>query len=328
MKKTDARLLMNKYGKEGTPFFFIIDFLQSETEVLTFEELSDKDVSFETPHIKSNHIKCNTVNEILLKAYPLSFEEYSVKFDEVVRQIRAGNSFLVNLTCKTPLEINCSLAELYSQSTAKYKLYYKNKFVVFSPETFIKTSNGKIFSYPMKGTIDAEIPDALNLILSNSKEMAEHSTIVDLIRNDLSMVATDIKVERFRYSDKIRTNFGEILQISSEISGILPNDYREKTGDIVFSLLPAGSVTGAPKKKTVEIILSAEDYDRGYYTGIFGVFDGNELDTSVMIRFIELSDGKYCFKSGGGITAYSSVNDEYDELIKKIYVPVGRKHKG
>jgi len=317
---------MNKYGKEGTPFFFIIDFLQSETEVLTLEELSGQSIFFEIPHTKISYIQSAIFNEILLKAYPLSFEEYLFKFRKVVSQIKSGNSFLVNLTCKTPVDLNCSLIDLYVKCNAKYKLYYKDKFVVFSPETFVKTSNGKIFSYPMKGTIDASVPDALNVILNDTKEMAEHSTIVDLIRNDLSMVSTDVKVDKFRYSDKIRTNFGELLQISSEISGTLPQDYNTIPGDILFNLLPAGSVTGAPKKKTVEIIIDSEGYDRGFYTGVFGYYDGKELDSSVMIRFIESEEGGLFFKSGGGITAYSNAEDEYNELIKKIYVPVDRKY--
>jgi para-aminobenzoate synthetase component 1 len=88
------------------------------------------------------------------------------------------------------------------------------------------------------------------------------------------------------------------------------------------SLLPAGSVTGAPKKKTVEIIKSVENYDRGYYTGVFGYFDGTKVDSGVMIRYVENKDGACIFKSGGGLTIYSDAKKEYDELLEKIYVPV------
>ena len=75
------------------------------------------------------------------------------------------------------------------------------------------------------------------------------------------------------------------------------------------------------KDKTVEIILKAEQYDRSYYTGIFGIFDGRNLDSSVMIRFLENNNGDLVFKSGGGITAMSNLNEEFQELKDKVYVP-------
>jgi para-aminobenzoate synthetase component 1 len=86
--------------------------------------------------------------------------------------------------------------------------------------------------------------------------------------------------------------------------------------------LPAGSVTGAPKAKTVEIIKAAEQEPRGFYTGILGIFDGKQLDSGVMIRFIEKVDGRFFYRSGGGITTQSDCKAEYEEAINKIYVPV------
>ena len=87
-------------------------------------------------------------------------------------------------------------------------------------------------------------------------------------------------------------------------------------------LLPAGSILGAPKPKTLEIIQEAESCDRGYYTGVCGWFDGKNLDSCVMIRFIEKESGKLYFKSGGGITHLSNFADEYQEMKNKIYVPI------
>jgi para-aminobenzoate synthetase component 1 len=175
----------------------------------------------------------------------------------------------------------------------------------------------------MKGTIDAALPQAENQILSDEKEKAEHATIVDLIRNDLSIVATHVSVEQYRYIDRIRTTDKELLQVSSKITGHLEGNYHERIGDILFQLLPAGSISGAPKKKTIEIIKEAEQYDRGYYTGVFGYFDGSRLESGVMIRFIEKIDGNYFYKSGGGITAYSNLESEYQEMVDKVYVPLG-----
>ena len=127
----------------------------------------------------------------------------------------------------------------------------------------------------MKGTIDASIPQAEEKIIGDKKEFSEHVTIVDLIRNDLSQVASSVSVTRFRYIDEIRTDAKTLLQVSSEIVGDLDGPYLSNLGDILVKLLPAGSVCGAPKPKTLEIIKSVEDGKRGYYTGVFGVFDGN-----------------------------------------------------
>ena len=89
-----------------------------------------------------------------------------------------------------------------------------------------------------------------------------------------------------------------------------------------FSLLPAGSVSGAPKPKTIAIIREAEKESRGYYTGVFGYFDGHELNSGVMIRFIEKQGNTYYYRSGGGITTQSDALTEYQETISKVYVPV------
>jgi len=220
------------------------------------------------------------------------------------------------------LATNYSLPELYQRSSAKYKLWLKDAFLVLSPETFVTIRKGKIASYPMKGTIDATLEHAEEQILNDEKELAEHATIVDLIRNDLSMVADNVRVTRFRYVERIRTMQTDLLQVSSEIKGDLPADYQKRIGDILFSLLPAGSICGAPKEKTIDIIRQAEGYDRGFYTGVCGYFDGQEMDSAVMIRYIEQQGDRLVFKSGGGVTSQSRGESEYNELIQKIYVPV------
>ena len=104
--------------------------------------------------------------------------------------------------------------------------------------------------------------------------------------------------------------------------GKLPDNWRENLGVILYKLLPAGSISGAPKPETLQIIEQAENYDRNYYTGIFGIFDGEKLDSGVMIRFIEKTTNGLIFKSGGGITAQSDCKNEYQEMIDKIYLPI------
>ena len=174
----------------------------------------------------------------------------------------------------------------------------------------------------MKGTIDANLPNAKKRLLENEKELAEHYTIVDLIRNDLSIVAKNVKVKKFQYIEHIKTHRKDLLQMSSEISGELDENWQHRMGEILMTMLPAGSISGAPKKKTLEIIKEAELYDRGYYTGIFGIFDGQNIDSGVMIRYIEKTNEGFIYKSGGGITAKSNWEEEYQELIDKIYIPI------
>ena len=175
----------------------------------------------------------------------------------------------------------------------------------------------------MKGTMDATLPDARERLLADPKEAAEHATITDLIRNDLSRFATEVTVTRYRYLDELHTHRGPLLQMSSEIRGRLPEDYPSQLGDLFFSLLPAGSITGAPKPRTVQIIREAETYDRGFYTGVTGYFDGCNLDSAVLIRFLEQQpDGTKVFKSGGGITFRSDARNEYEEMKQKVYVPL------
>lgn len=317
---------------------------------------------------------------------PPLYDDYERSFNIVKSNIWAGNSYLTNLTCKVPVSCNLSLESIFHRAKGKYKLLLRKKrtqaedkthlkeeevhlkeeeeaqnkahlkeenieenlnpFVCFSPETFIRIKGGRIYSYPMKGTLDASLPDAEKQLMEDEKEAAEHATIVDLIRNDLSRVAEDVRVDKYRYIDVLHTNKGDILQTSSEISGRLPEDYPHHLGEILAAQLPAGSITGAPKDKTMQIIQEAEGYDRSFYTGIMGIYDQGELNSAVMIRFIEeetspidfeadgeknfkASEGKgdeasrkLYFKAGGGITSKSDSRREYEEVIQKIYLPI------
>ncbi len=314
---------INHYSKTGIPFLFIIDYNAETGFFIPENELNDDFVSFKFQTKNQNRaLKNEKSEEIIWKISPVSLKKYEKKFQFVVDQIHKGNSFLTNLTQPTGIETNLSLKELFRLGSARYKLWLKDRFTVLSPETFVKIENGIISSFPMKGTIDASLPDAENVILNDAKEKAEHATIVDLIRNDLSTVAEQVEVKRYRYVERLTTNRKDLLQVSSEITGHLPDDYIGQLGDILFSLLPAGSISGAPKPKTLEIIEQAEGYERGFYTGICGWFDGKNLDSAVMIRFVEQQGDKLVFKSGGGITSKSDVMKEYEELIQKVYVPV------
>ncbi len=313
---------MNRLGKTGIPFLFIIDFKMNSPQIIPLEKVNPGSILYKVNELK-NYSDTSVVSKRLeFEKQPIGFNKYKAAFDIVEQNITEGNTYLLNLTFPTKIETNYTLSEIFHVSKAKYKLYFQNQFVVFSPETFITIKDGNIFSHPMKGTIDADIENAEQIILNDEKEKAEHITIVDLIRNDLSIVARDVKVDKFRYVEEIKTHDKKLLQVSSQISGRLPEKFNESLGEIIFNLLPAGSISGAPKKKTLEIIEKAENYGRGYYTGIFGVYDGRDLESAVMIRFIENIDNNLYFKSGGGVTFMSNPEQEYQELIDKVYVPI------
>lgn len=307
---------LNSYGKQREPFFFCISYDLSQWEVIKLSSLSN-DIKYQLDNI---HIKSN--NLIKLEKDFISKNEYKTKFDKIQYQIKNGNTYLTNLTAQTKIKTSKSLEELYDISQARFKVYFKDEFICFSPERFIQCKDNKIFTYPMKGTIDANIDNAKEKILNDKKELAEHTMVVDLLRNDLSIVSSNVNVDKFRYCETIDAGNKQLIQVSSQISGNLQDDWQDNIGDILTSILPAGSITGTPKKQTVKIIDEIEGYNREFFTGIFGVFDGENLDSSVMIRFIQKDKNGYLtYKSGGGITCDSEISKEYQEMIDKVYIP-------
>ena len=382
---------INQLASQDEPFLFVINYQGDKAFIRLLSDINPEECLFDFEgrgnfsHAWKETLKGGTwkeetsekeISETTWQIEPPLYEDYERSFNIVKSNIMAGNSYLTNLTCQVPVSCNLSLEEIFHRAKGKYKLLLRRKrtqaedkdhlkeepqnkahlkeenieenltpFVCFSPETFVRIKGGRIYSYPMKGTLDASLPNAEKQLMEDRKEAAEHATIVDLIRNDLSRVAEDVRVDKYRYSD--------ILQTSSEISGRLPEDYPHHLGEILDAQLPAGSITGAPKDKTMQIIHEAEGYDRGFYTGIMGIYDQGELNSAVMIRFIEeetspvdfetdgeknfkasegkgdeASEGKrdeasrkLYFKAGGGITSKSDCRKEYEEVIQKIYLP-------
>ncbi len=377
---------INQLASQDEPFLFVINYQGDKAFIRLLSDIIPEECLFDFEGRGNfSHARKETLKEEILKKETLKeeisettwqiepplYEDYERSFNIVKSNIMAGNSYLTNLTCQVPVSCNLSLEEIFHRAKGKYKLLLRRKrtqaedkdhlkeenieenltpFVCFSPETFVRIKGGRIYSYPMKGTLDASLPNAEKQLMEDRKEAAEHATIVDLIRNDLSRVAENVRVDKYRYIDVLHTNKGNILQTSSEISGRLPEDYPHHLGEILDAQLPAGSITGAPKDKTMQIIQEAEGYDRGFYTGIMGIYDQGELNSAVMIRFIEeetspvdfetdgeknfkakegkASEGKepkasreLYFKAGGGITSKSDCQREYEEVIQKIYLP-------
>ena len=352
---------INQLASQDEPFLFVINYQGDKAFIRLLSDINPEECLFDfegrgnLSHVWKETLKEEIseketwkketsekkISETTWQIEPPLYEDYKRSFNIVKSNIMAGNSYLTNLTCRVPVSCNLSLEEIFHRAKGKYKLLLRRKrnltpFVCFSPETFVRIKGGRIYSYPMKGTLDASLPNAEKQLMEDRKEAAEHATIVDLIRNDLSRVAENVRVDKYRYVDVLHTNKGDILQTSSEISGRLPEDYPHHLGEILDAQLPAGSITGAPKDKTMQIIHEAEGYDRGFYTGIMGIYDQGELNSAVMIRFVEeeaspskTEKGKNSevsrelyFKAGGGITSKSDCRKEYEEVIQKIYLPI------
>lgn len=311
---------MDVYSANRIPYFFMFDFSLQCPVVYPLDSLPD-DILIQVPNF--SNVTTRTAQGITLHPEVISLEDYKAAFDHVTNQLSYGNSYLTNLTFRSRLkDFDYSLDEVFHSAKADYKLKFQDDFVVFSPESFVSITGNTISTYPMKGTRLAKSIMDGKALLDDTKEMEEHATIVDLMRNDLSQVASNVTVPDYRYMQIIKSKGSELFQTSSKISGTLKKDYRQYHGSIMKELLPAGSISGAPKQQTLAIINAAEHDDRGYYTGVFGVFDGESLASSVMIRFIEKDGADYYFRSGGGITHQSTLQAEYDELIQKIYVPI------
>ena len=361
---------MNQFGKQREPFFFIIDFDMHLPIVLPLHsKIDEQSLLFNFRGVGNGavssrqNLPTSEGNGTLNPSF-ISSNNYSQAFAHIRREQQLGNSFLANLTFPTEIHPQItSLRELFHRSSAKYRLWLKpgqllragqqeslpenlpenlpeslpSELLVFSPESFIQIHNDRIYTFPMKGTAFLARGDNLDRarleLLEDEKELAEHLTVVDLLRNDLGRVGSDVRVDQFRRIDIIQLTTGRLLQVSSNISARLPSQWEEHIGSIFAALLPAGSVSGAPKQETCRIIHEAEtmggipfSQNRGYYCGVAGIYNGWTLDSCVLIRFMEAqrtadASSRYFFRSGGGITIYSREEDEYAELRAKVGLP-------
>lgn len=314
------RARLNELGGLRRACFFVISFDAQKAHVWAHDEIPEH-VYFSLPNGSRMPAYREKKSDIRFVAQFPSWDEYRKAFEQVQYELQLGNSYLLNLCFPTKLATNLDLRDFMLHAKAPYKLMLEGEFCSFSPESFVCTRRNQLYTYPMKGTISAELPDAEALLLHSEKELREHATIVDLLRNDLSRICSDVSVARYRYLEALETARGIILQSSSEICGELAPSWRAQLGDMLAALLPAGSISGAPKRRTLEIIEAVEPYARDFYTGIFGYFDGESLESAVSIRFVEVCADGLVYKSGGGITSQSDARDEYEELKQKVYVP-------
>ena len=215
--RTETIARMNALAGANVPFLFIVDYAQEQSHIEPLDRTRPRHLPFPIPEGRATRGGCNSPcqkhSRPMRRPYsvdiiPPSPTAYRHSFDLVKQNLLAGNSYLTNLTCRVPVTTNLTMEEIFLHSEALYKLWLKDRFVCFSPEIFVRIEKGKIKSFPMKGTIDATLPDAEQLLMQDTKEAAEHSHLVDLIRNDLSMVSEHVEVTSYRYIDRLQTNKG------------------------------------------------------------------------------------------------------------------------
>lgn len=256
----------------------------------------------------------------------ISPAEYAQKIDAITRYIEAGDTYQVNftdsVTVANPHEPAAAFGVLSASQPVAYSalLHVADQHILsLSPELFFRIRNGRITTRPMKGTIprglDLEEDDQQAMRLqADEKNRSEHIMIVDLLRNDLGRICRmgSVQVEELFSVERYRT----LLQMTSTISGELIPDLSFSA--ILRAIFPSGSITGAPKLRTMQIIRELERQPRGVYTGAIGhIPPSGDATFNVAIRTLVLRDGMATMGVGGGIVADSDPASEYRECQLK-----------
>lgn len=255
-----------------------------------------------------------------------SQEQYAAMVEEAKRRIYEGDIFQVVLSNPLTAEAHGSLFDTYrllrSENPSPYMFYFRSEDIELagaSPETLGKLTDGVLETYPLAGTrprgATPEEDEALERdLLSDEKELAEHTMLVDLGRNDLGRVAELGSVRVERLMDVLR--FSHVMHIGSTVKArIAPG---KDALDVIDSILPAGTLSGAPKIEACQIIAELEGVKRGIYGGAIGYLDfSGNLDTCIGIRLAYKKGGTVCVQSGAGIVADSVPEREHRECMNK-----------
>ena len=255
-----------------------------------------------------------------------SEERYCSMVDEAKRRIREGDIFQVVLSNRLEADFDGSLLDVYrilrTTNPSPYMFYFSGTDIEVagaSPETLVKLKDGVLHTFPLAGTRprgrdDAEDRRLEEELLSDEKERAEHNMLVDLGRNDLGRVSRIGSVEVEKYMEIER--FSHVMHIGSTVVGEIAEG--KDAMDAIESVLPAGTLSGAPKLMACRIIDELEDCKRGIYGGAIGYIDlSGNMDVCIGIRIAYRKNGKVFVRSGAGIVADSVPENEYRECINK-----------
>ncbi|WP_296804100.1 anthranilate synthase component I [uncultured Methanobrevibacter sp.] len=255
-----------------------------------------------------------------------SREKYCNMVDKAKNYIREGDIFQVVLSNRIEAEISGSLFDTYrvlrTTNPSPYMFYFSSNDIEIagaSPETLVKLNDGKLYTFPLAGTRPRgkTVEEDLKLereLLADEKELAEHNMLVDLGRNDIGRIAEIGSVNVDKYLSIER--FSHVMHIGSTVTGRLRPDLDSLVA--IDSILPAGTLSGAPKIRACEIINELEDNKRGIYGGAIGYVDlSGNIDTCISIRIAFARNNKVFIRSGAGIVADSVPDTEFDECLNK-----------
>jgi anthranilate synthase component 1 len=250
-----------------------------------------------------------------------SRDEHEERVRRATEHIRAGDAFQIVLAQRAERPTAASALSLYrslrrvNPSPYLFLLELDGLSLIgSSPETHVKLDGSRASLNPIAGTISAGEGDAERL-LASEKDRAEHVMLVDLGRNDLSRVcrAGTVRVERFLQAER----YSHVTHLVSEVAGELLPGYT--AFDLLRATFPAGTVSGAPKIRAMQIITELERYGRGVYAGVVGyALPDGDMDTCITIRTIMLKDGVAYLQAGGGIVAGSDPGEEHQECLNKL----------
>lgn len=265
----------------------------------------------------------------VLKTPPVplfSREEYAAMVEKAKGYIREGDIFQVVLSNRLTADMEGSLFDVYrvlrASNPSPYMFYFSSddlEAAGASPETLVKVEDGRVTPFPLAGTRPRGETDEADraleaALLADEKELAEHNMLVDLGRNDIGKIAAlgSVRVDKYLSVER----FSHVMHLGSTVSGRL-EEGRDAV-DAVGAVLPAGTLSGAPKIRACEIIRELENNKRGLYGGAIGYLDftGN-LDTCIAIRLAFRKNGRVFVRSGAGIVADSVPDKEYQECLNK-----------
>lgn len=253
-------------------------------------------------------------------------DAYCAMVEKAKRHIMAGDIFQIVLSNRLSAPFEGSLLNTYrvlrTLNPSPYMFYFSGTDVEVagaSPETLVKLEDGVLYTFPLAGTRprgkteeeDAALEASL---LSDEKELAEHNMLVDLGRNDLGKVSRfgSVEVEKLHSIER----YSHVMHIGSTVRGVLREDCDAL--DAIRAVLPAGTLSGAPKLRACQLIAEMENNKRGIYGGAIGYIDfSGNMDTCIAIRLAYKKNGKVFIRSGAGIVADSVPEKEYQECINK-----------
>ena len=253
-------------------------------------------------------------------------EKYADMVEKAKHYIKEGDIFQVVLSNPMRAKATGGLFDTYrvlrASNPSPYMFYFSSDDIELagaSPETLAKLENGTLSTFPLAGTRprgktreeDKALEEGL---LKDEKELAEHNMLVDLGRNDIGKISKigTVKVEKYLCVER----FSHVMHLGSTVTGIIRDD--KDAVDAVDSILPAGTLSGAPKFRACQIIEELEQSKRGIYGGAIGYLDfAGNLDTCIAIRLVYKKNGEICIRSGAGIVADSVPEKEFQECCNK-----------